>query len=240
MDGLSIITALPQCKVQRVPSGTVRFALSYGPRLSTMRRTIEREFHEKGHAQGADVVRRRRLLALPAQGLHQGDGPVGRCAGAPGGRHRQHLQRLQRMPRQRAEAGRGGQARRDAGRRAADGVPDHLDPRIVRASHQHVPAQPDGDGHGRDDPRAADGRGGADRRLRQDDPGADDGVRVGRRAGDRRAGRTDAGGPLQRRATRRVHRLPSPVGRATAAGASTPRRSSASTNGSRRRPAPAW
>ena len=31
-----------------------------------------------------------------------------------------------------------------------------------------VPAQPDGDGHRGDDPRAADGFGGADRRLRQD------------------------------------------------------------------------
>ena len=58
---------------------------------------------------------------------------------------------------------------------AADGVPDDLDPRVVRASDQHVPAQPDGDGHRGDDPRPADGRGGADRRLRQDDSGADDG-----------------------------------------------------------------
>ena len=53
---------------------------------------------------------------------------------------------------------RGGQARRDAVRRAADGIPDNLHPRIVCASDQHVPAQSDGDGHRGNDPRAADGR----------------------------------------------------------------------------------
>ena len=40
-------------------------------------------------------------------------------------------QRLQPLPRQRAAADRGGEARRDAGGRAADGVPDHLDPRVA-------------------------------------------------------------------------------------------------------------
>ena len=49
---------------------------------------------------------------------------------------------------------------------------------------QHVPAQPHVDGHRGDDPRAADGRGGADRRLRQDGAGAADGRGLGRHAGD--------------------------------------------------------
>ena len=51
----------------------------------------------------------------------------------PGHRHRRHRQRLQPLPRQRAAADRGGQARRDAGRRPADGLPDDLDPRELRA-----------------------------------------------------------------------------------------------------------
>ncbi len=76
------------------------------------------------------------------------------------------------------------QARRDAGRRPADGVPDDLDPRELRRADQHVPAQPDVDGHRGDDPRAADGRGGADRRLRQDGAGAADGRGLGRHPGD--------------------------------------------------------
>ena len=50
-------------------------------------------------------------------------------------RHRQHRQRLQPLPRQRAAADRGGQARRHAGRRPADGFPDDL------ASHESF-AQP--------------------------------------------------------------------------------------------------
>ena len=42
--------------------------------------------------------------------------------------------------------------------------------------------QPDGDGHRGDDPRAADGRGRADGRLRQDRAGAADGRGLGRPA----------------------------------------------------------
>ena len=49
-------------------------------------------------------------------------------------------------------------------------------------SDQHVPAQPDGDRHRGDDPRAAGGCGGADRRLRQDRAGAADGRRERQRA----------------------------------------------------------
>ena len=194
----------------------------------------------QGHAPRPHLLRRRRVLAVPAQGLHQGDGLLRRRARAAGRRHRQHVQRLQRLPRQRAEAGRGDQARRDARRRAADGVPDDLHPRVVRASDQHVPAQPDGDGHRGDDPRAADGRGRADRRLRQDDSRAADGVRVGRRAGDRRAGRVRCwSGTTRARSSARAP-IAGACGASIAAGGSTRRRSSASTSASRRRPARAW
>ena len=155
-------------------------------------------------------------------------------------RHRQHVQRLQRLPRQRAEAGRGGQARGDAGRRAADGVPDDLDPRVVRLSDEHVPAQPDGDGHGGDAARAADGRGGAHRRLRQDDPGADDGRRVGRGAGGRscRSGRCWSATSAARRSARAP--TAAACGATFAAAGSAPTRSMPSTAASRRRRAPAW
>src|ERR1051326_4977474 len=64
------------------------------------------------------------------------------------------------------------------------------------------------DGHRGDDPGAADGRSGADRRLRQDAAGADDGRRERRPAGDRAADRPDAGRALQRREARRGHPLP--------------------------------
>ena len=66
---------------------------------------------------------------------------------------------------------------------------------VFRMADQHVSAQPDGDGHRGDDPRPADGRGRADRRLRQDDAGAADGGGSRRSAGGRRAGRPDAGRP---------------------------------------------
>ena len=102
---------------------------------------------------------------------------------------------------------------RDAGRRAADGVPDDLDPRVVRVPDQHVPAQPDGARHRGDDPRAAGRRGRADRRLRQDDPGAAD----GRSASANVPAIVVPTGPMltrthQRRAARRVHRLPALLG----------------------------
>jgi hypothetical protein len=78
---------------------------------------------------------------------------------------------------------------------------------------QHVPAQPDGDGHRGDDPRPADGRGGADRRLRQDRAGAADGRGVGRRAGHPADHRVDADRQPPRRARGRLHRLPALLGR---------------------------
>jgi tripartite-type tricarboxylate transporter receptor subunit TctC len=63
-----------------------------------------------------------RLLAVPAQGLHQGRGLYRRGARPAGDRHRRHRQRLQPLPRQHAAADRGGEARHHAGRRPADGV----------------------------------------------------------------------------------------------------------------------
>ena len=54
------------------------------------------------------------------------------------------------------------------------------------------PAQPDGDGHRGDDPRATGRRGGADRRLRQDGAGVVDGRGERERAGDHARDRPDA------------------------------------------------
>ncbi len=71
-------------------------------------------------------------------------------------------------------------------------VPDGVAARELLAADQHVPAQPDVDRHRGDDPRAADGRGGADRRLRQDGARATDGRRVGRHSRDPARHRLDA------------------------------------------------
>ncbi len=164
------------------------------------------------HAQGPHELRRRRLLAVPAQGLHQGRGLHRRRARAAGDRHHRHRQRLQPLPRQHAAAGGGGAARHPDGRWPAGEVPHHLDRRELRAPDQHVPAQPDVDRHRGDDPRAADGRGGADRRLRQDGAGATDGRRVGRPAGDPARHRLDAHRLAPRRDRRCLHRLPALLG----------------------------
>lgn len=164
-------------------------------------------------APGPDQLRRPGLLAVPAQGLHQGLG-LYRCrARAAGDRHRRYRQRLQPLPRQHAAAGRGRQTRHPAGRRAADAVPDDLDPRELRRADQHGAAQPDVDRYRGDDPRAADGRGGADRRLRQDRAGATDGCRLGGRAGDPAGDRRDA----DRLASRRSGSVPVPIAAATGA-----------------------
>ena len=109
-------------------------------------------------------------------------------------------------------ADRGGEARRHARRRAADGLPDDVDPRELRRADLDVPAQPDGDGDRGDDPRPADGRGRADRRLRQDAAGADHGGGLQRGAGDRAADRPDGDRQPPRRAARRLHRLPPALG----------------------------
>ena len=158
----------------------------------------------------------------------------------PDRRHHQHLQRLQSLSRQRAADHRGGEARRDAVRRDADGVSDHLDRRELCVSDLDVSAQPDGDGYRGDDPRPADGCGGRDRRLRQDPAGADHG-RGQRRSADRcHSRRADGGRPSQGRGAGRLHRLPAAVGRSTAPAKSTTSRSRRSTAGSRHRSAPAW
>ena len=66
--------------------------------------------------------------------------------------------------------------------------PHHLARRSVPQPDQHEIPQPDVDGHRGDDPRPADGRGGADGRLRQDRAGAAHGRGVGRPAGDHAGG----------------------------------------------------
>ena len=78
-----------------------------------------------------------------------------------------------------------------------------------------VHAQPDVDRHRGDGARAADGRRGDDRRLRQDLAGAGDGRGLGRQARDRGADRPDGGRPSQGRGARRLHRLPPAVGAAS-------------------------
>ena len=76
----------------------------------------------------------------------------------------------------------GGQARRLGGGRAAVDLPDDLAGRGVPQPDQPDVSQSDGDGHRGDDPRPADGRGSAGRRLRQDRAGAIDGRDLGRTA----------------------------------------------------------
>src|SRR3984885_639542 len=123
-------------------------------------------------AQGTDQLWRRWIFAVPAQGLHQGDGLFRRRAEPADRRHHQYLQRLQSLSRQRAADHRSCEAWRDAVGRDADGVSDHLDRGKFLVSDLDVPAQPDGDGYRGDDPRPADGCGGGDRWLRQDLAGA--------------------------------------------------------------------
>ena len=72
--------------------------------------------------------------------------------------------------------------------------------------------QPDVDRHRGNGARAADGRGGADGRLRQDRAGAIDGRGLGRPPGDHAGGRPDDDRPPSRRAAGRLHRLPPLLG----------------------------
>ena len=60
--------------------------------------------HRHRHAPRPHQLRRRRLFALPAQGVHQGRWLHRRALDRPGDRHRRHRQRLQPVPRQRAAA----------------------------------------------------------------------------------------------------------------------------------------
>ena len=215
-------------------------ALTEG-RLASLPRSLSRMTIGLSRPQkGSDELRRRGLLAVPAQGVHQGGRLFRRCARPADRRHRQYVERLQSLPRQRAAADRGGQARRDAVRRAADGVSDHQHPRILRPSDQHGAAQSDGHGHRGNGAGAADGCGRRGRRLRQDAAGADHGRRQRRPADGRGSGRTDDRRAPQGRDARRLHRLPPAVVGAIAPATSTMPRSNWSTAGWRRRSAPAW
>ena len=146
---------------------------------------------------------------------------------------------LQQLPPPFPGAAGGGQARRAGGRRAADRVSDHLARRGVPEPDQPQIPQPDVDRHRGDDPRPADGRGGADGRLRQDRAGAADGRGLGRPAGDHAGG-----GPDDDRAVIAASgSAPAPIaaasGRAIAPARSTTTRSRRSKASSRSPPAPA-
>ena len=131
------------------------------------------------------------------------------------------LFRLQQLPPPFPRADRGGEARRAGGGRIAARVPDDLARRGVPQPDQPDVPQPDGDGHRGDDPRPADGRGRAGRRLRQDRAGAADGRGLGQPAGDRARRRADD----DRRAGTASGSAPAPIaaasGRNTAPARST-------------------
>ena len=198
------------------------------------------ELDDSRTSQGTDKLRRCRVLAVPAQGLHQGDGLHGRRTESTDRRHHQHLQRLQSMSWQRPADHRGGETRCDAERGDADGVPDHLDRGKFRLPNLDVSAQPDGDGYRGDDPRPANGCGCRDRRLRQDAAGADHGRGERRPADGGDPGRTHGGRASQGRGAGGVYRLPSPVGQVPRGRNRRRRDRNPSTAGSRPRSAPAW
>ena len=109
-------------------------------------------------------------------------------------------------------------------------------------AHQPQISQPHVDGHRGDDPRAADGCGGADGRLRQDRAGAADGRGLGRPARRHAGGGADDDRPPSRRAARRLHRLPALLGALPRRRGRRRARSWRSRAGSRSRPepAPSW
>ena len=118
----------------------------------------------------------------------QSMGYSARHAGKAGGRHRLYAVRLQQLPPAFPRNAGGGETRRAGGRRAADRISHHLARRGVSQSDQPEIPQSDVDGHRGDGARAADGRGGADGRLRQDRAGPAHGRGVGRPAGDHAGG----------------------------------------------------
>ena len=148
-------------------------------------------------------------------------------------------QRLQQLPPPFPGADRGGEARRARRRRAAARFPDHLAGRSVPQPDLDDVPQPDGDGRRGDDPRPADGRGGAGGRLRQDRAGAADGRGERRRARDPAARRADDADL----ATRASASAPAPIaaasGRMYRAGKVDAPRSTTSRAISRPPPAPA-
>ena len=157
-------------------------------------------------------LRRPRFFALSAALVRAVDGLFARDAGQAGDRHRLYRVRLQQLPPPFSGIAGGGEARRAGGRRAAARISDHLARRSLSHADEPEIPQPDGDRHRGDDPRAADGRGGADGRLRQDRAGAADGRGLRRPAGDRAGRRADDDRALSRRAARRLHRLPALLG----------------------------
>ena len=119
---------------------------------------------------------------------------------------------LQQLPPPFSRTAGGGETRRAGRGRAAAGISDHLARRSVSHADQPQIPQPDGDRHRGDDPRAADGCGGADGRLRQDGAGAADGRGLRRSSGHRAGRRADDDRAVSRRAARRLHRLPAFLG----------------------------
>ena len=133
--------------------------------------------------------------------------------------------RLQQLPPPFPGAARGGEARRAGGGRAAGRIPDRVARRGVPQPDQPEIPQPDVDRHRGDDPRAADGRGRADGRLRQDRAGAAHGRGLGRAAGDHAGRGADDDRAPQGRAARRLHRLPPLLGALPRRRGRAPRRS---------------
>ena len=161
-----------------------------------------------------------------------------RHAGAAGDRHRRHLFRLQQLPPPFPRADRGGQARRLGDGRAAADLSDDFARRSLSQPDEPDVSQPDGDRHRGDDPRPADGRGGAGRRLRQDRAGAIDGRDFREPAGDPARRRADDDRALAWRAARRLHRLPPLLGAVPRRRDRTPTKSTRSRAISRPPPAP--
>ena len=106
---------------------------------------------------------------------------------------------LQRAP---ARPGRGGQARRPAGRRLPARVPGHVARRVADEADDDALSQPDGDGRRGVDPLLSPRRRRPADRLRQDEPGVDHGRVLGEHPDDRRHGRADAERPLAREGAR--------------------------------------
>ena len=167
---------------------------------------------EKRSRPRSDELRGSRFRAVPAPLLCPFDGAVGQAAGSAHRRHCRGAVGLQQLPPQYSRTDRGGVARRAGGRRHAAGLSHHFAGRGIPQSHQHEIPQPDGDGYRGDDPRPADGRGGADRRLRQDRAGPADGGAVGRSAGGAAGHRPHVHRPPQGRKAGRLHRLPALLG----------------------------
>ena len=155
------------------------------------------------------------------------------------GRHRLHALQVQSLPSPLPRVAGCGEARRGGGRRAGARVPHHLAARVHAGAQLHEVPQPHGHGHRGDDPRPADGRRGADGRLRQDRAGAADGRGQRRQARDPTDRRPADDLALQGRPRRRLHRLPQVLDPVPRRQARHKPRSRRSRGGSSRRPAPA-